>query len=270
MFSIDMKKLVVQGIIVIGSFFLLFFLVGRADWMNMFQIEKHTAALEDKFGDLLWESIESIEDVVEETKILTSIDSLVDKICEKNSIERDNIRVHVVRSGEINAFAMPGGHIVLFSNLILEAASQEELCGVLCHEIAHIEKGHVMSMMIKEIGFAAIVGMVNSGGSSGAAQAIKLVSSTAFDRKMEREADILAVKYMEKANINPAPFADFLYRLAEGDPKIMSYLTWISTHPDSKERAEYIVNEISDNVSITYGQVITEETWDTIQDALKK
>ena len=77
MFSIDMKKLVVQGIIVIGSFFLLFFLVGRVDWMNMFQIEKHTTALEDKFGDLLWESIESMEDVVEETKILTDRKSVV-------------------------------------------------------------------------------------------------------------------------------------------------------------------------------------------------
>ena len=265
-----MKKLVIQGIIVIGSFFLLFFLVGRVDWMNMFQIEKHTTALEDKFGDLLWKSIKSTEDVIEDAEILAPIDSLVNRICEKNSIERGSIKLHIVKSDEINAFAMPGGHIVLLSGLILEAANQEELCGVLCHEIAHIEKGHVMKMMIKEIGLAAVVGMVDSGGGSGAAQAIKLVSSTAFDREMERDADIMAVKYMEKANIDPAPFADFLYRLAEGDPEIMSYLTWISTHPDSKERAEYIVNEISDNVSITYGQVITEETWDTIQDALKK
>ena len=95
--------------------------------------------------------------------------------------------------------------------------------------------------------------------------AAKTLSSSAFDRGLEKDADIKAVDYLVKAKINPEPFADFLYKLSSKENEATKYLNWISTHPDSKERAEYII-EYSKNKSTTYESVLSTTTWDKLKD----
>jgi predicted Zn-dependent protease len=70
------------------------------------------------------------------------------------------------------------------------------------------------------------------------------LSSSAYDRKLETEADLTAVGYLEKAGINPEPFANFLYRLSDETKNLPSQIYWISSHPESKERAEKIMGLI--------------------------
>ena len=86
---------------------------------------------------------------------------------------------------------------------------------------------------------------------------------------METAADIQAVEYLIKANIDPEPFANFLYKLADEESESMKYLSWISTHPDSKERAEYIIEYCRDK-NIKSHPVITQETWDKLKESLQE
>ena len=72
-------------------------------------------------------------------------------------------------------------------------------------------------------------------------RALKQLSSSAYDRKMETEADLTAVDYLIKAGIDPEPFANFLYRLSDETQNIPQQIYWISTHPESKKRAEEII-----------------------------
>lgn len=95
-----------------------------------------------------------------------------------------------------------------------------------------------------------------------------MLSSSAFDRNLEKEADIKAVDYMLNANVNPEPFADFLYKLSETEHESTKYLTWISTHPDSKERAEYII-EYSKAKGTEFKPILTNETWGKLKITLK-
>ena len=73
---------------------------------------------------------------------------------------------------------------------------------------------------------------------------------------------------MVKANLNPEHFANFLYKLAHAEGKISKYLSWISTHPESKKRAEYIVDHAK-NKKVTSVPVLTEETWERLKSELK-
>lgn len=86
------------------------------------------------------------------------------------------------------------------------------------------------------------------------------LSSLAFDRNTEKEADIKAVDYLVKARINPEDFADFLYKLSDLENKTTQYLSWLSTHPDSKDRATYVIN-YSKNKKTTYKVVLSDEDW---------
>jgi beta-barrel assembly-enhancing protease len=93
------------------------------------------------------------------------------------------------------------------------------------------------------------------------------LSSLAFDRSMEKEADIKAVDYLIKAKINPEPFANFLYKLAAKDKELTQYLSWLSTHPDSKDRASYIIKHI-DNKRNRYEEVLSDKEWKKLKDKL--
>jgi predicted Zn-dependent protease len=108
-----------------------------------------------------------------------------------------------------------------------------------------MEKNHVMNKLIKEVGLSVLISMSTGNGNSEAIKsAIKQISSSAYDRKLETEADLTAVDYLEKAGIDPEPFANFLYRLADETKNLPSQIYWISTHPESKDRAENIIEHI--------------------------
>ena len=163
---------------------------------------------------------------------------------------------------------MPNGHLVIYSGLIKNSDNQEELSGVVGHEIAHINLNHVMKKLVKEIGLSVLISMTT--GNSGyevIKETAKMLSSSAFDRSLEKEADIKAVDYLVQAKINPEPFAEFLFKLSDEENTATKYLTWISTHPDSRERAEYII-EYSKDKKTKFSSVIELETWDKLKEKL--
>jgi predicted Zn-dependent protease len=259
-----MKSNSFWAIIILGGFVALFFWLRTIDWVGLFDISEHSRATEEKLGDLFWEHLGDEGEQITDSLTVASMDSLVDRLCEKNSIDRTHIKVHVFRADVVNAFAMPGGHLVVNSALIADCKNPEQLCGVLAHEIAHIELRHVMSKLVREIGTAVLISMTTGGGDAGAvSEAVATLSSKAFDRDMEREADMKAVDYLVNAHIDPHPFADFLYLTGDGESE--EAFEWLSTHPSSKERMEYVLAEIGKR-SLQNESVLGAETWSKLQE----
>lgn len=95
------------------------------------------------------------------------MDSLVSRLCDANGIPRNHVKVHVFRADVVNAFAMPGGHLVVNSALIEDCKNPEQLCGVLAHEMAHIELRHVMNKLLREVGMSVLVNITTGGGDGG-------------------------------------------------------------------------------------------------------
>ena len=256
-----MKKIIFQFFVLVALFFGLWFLFGNINWMSAFKIEKLTDDTEIKIGKAVWDLYKKTEKENKDEKAVNALDSIVDKICSNNNINRETIKVHIIIKDDINAFAMPGGHLVVYSGLIKASDNPDELAGVIAHEISHIELDHVMKKLIKEIGLSVLISMTSGNGSAETIQKIsKLLSSSAFDRKLEKEADISAVEYLINAKINPESLAEFLYKLADNKSDEASYESWLSTHPDSKKRAEYILEYSKDKI-IKSEPALSESSW---------
>lgn len=263
------NKTIFQGLIIAIAFFGIWFALCHVDFVNFFQIEKHTTAAENKIGDMIWDQIQENENVVTNESIVKTLDKLILPICKANTIELDSLKIHIVEKDEVNAFALPNNHLVVYTGLIIDCKKQEALQGVLGHEIAHIEKKHVIKKLSKEVGLSVLLSAASGGKGSEILKGIfKTLSSTAYDRTLEKEADMESVKYLLKANINPEPMADFMHELAQKQDTPAGF-GWVSTHPESEERAKYILDYLKGK-KFQKKQTINDTDWKLFQNKIRK
>lgn len=137
----------------------------------------------------------------------------------------------------VNAFAAPGGQIVIFRGLIDEAESAEEVAAVLGHEIGHVVARDPTRLTLRAVGSAGILSVVLgdvTGGTVIAAAGDHLLQ-TSYTREAETVADVFALGLLNDAGIDTAPMAGFFDRIARMTDILPEYL---SSHPLSAGRAE--------------------------------
>lgn len=137
-----------------------------------------------------------------------------------------------------NAFALPGGTVVVTDELVRLAADDAALAGVLAHEIGHVERRHLLRQMISSSVVGAVVTLI-AGDVSGVLTALPAaLANLSYSRDMEREADSYAVNLLKSKGIAVEPFADLLQRLqsAHGTGEAAGGVRYLQTHPDSGER----------------------------------
>ena len=139
----------------------------------------------------------------------------------------------------INAFTVPGGNILISSALIAFCDTPEELAAVMAHEMGHVEKRHVISRLVKELG----IEILTSGDQFVLGEISGIISSTSFDRKQEEEADLFAAQLLESAAIEPRTLATFFRKLEqETDGKLLEDFEIVSTHPNFSSRIREALN----------------------------
>ncbi|MDP1875142.1 M48 family metallopeptidase [Phenylobacterium sp.] len=171
-----------------------------------------------------------------------SLDALTSRLA-RDADMPFRIAVIPVHAPMINAFALPGGTILVTDDLIAGARSPDELAGVLAHEISHIEKRHVMEAVWRSLGVGLVLDTVVGGGSGAGQQAVLLASSFTeqrYSRTLEREADDRAFELLAANGISSAGMADFFERLADktAPEQVNAAAEWFATHPDSGRRAK--------------------------------
>ncbi|HEY9047702.1 MAG TPA: M48 family metallopeptidase [Ohtaekwangia sp.] len=234
-------KILTQFAVIAISFFGLWFLLSRIDFVDDGEVQKFAKESEKKLGELILKSIKATNDEVEDKRIKAVLDSIKTRLCEGMELDCDKVKLHLIRSSDINAFALPDNNMVIYTGLLDYAKNPEEVAGVMAHELGHMEKNHVMKKLVKEIGMEMLFTIAaGDAGNDIARETAKVVSSTAFDRKHEREADAFAVECLAKASIDPQNLSNLFFRLARKDD-VPEELAWISTHPDTKERAAEII-----------------------------
>lgn len=148
------------------------------------------------------------------------------------------VSIRILRSPVPNAFALPGGLVVVSTGLLHEAQSEGEVAGVVGHEISHVTERHVLAGLIRESLLMALWSFTV--GDYAGLMAVDptsayRVANLGFSRDDEREADSGAVRMLHAAGLSHAGLADFFERLADMNEV---ELDWLSTHPDSRERAK--------------------------------
>jgi Zn-dependent protease with chaperone function len=147
-------------------------------------------------------------------------------------------RVFVLDLKMPNAFALPGGWIVLFRGLISSAEDSSEVAGVLAHEMGHVTHRHVTQNIMRAMGlrvlFDLIMGDMGDGLAGGLGQVLVYLS---YNREAEAEADVAALALLEAAGIGAQGLARFFERLAETSGDMPAALQLFSTHPSHDARA---------------------------------
>ena len=160
---------------------------------------------------------------VDDPELNAYLNQLGARIAQSDSLRGTTITVHLIENPDLNAFAVPGGHITLHTGLILTTEDESELASVVGHEIAHISQRHLPRLMAKEQAsqlpaVAAILASVLIGGQTGLAgftlaNAALLSNQLAYTRDFEREADSIGIKLLAEADFDPAAMGRFFNTL---------------------------------------------------------
>ena len=194
---------------------------------------------------------------------------LVDRIETKMNREI-TYDVRVIKNSYItNAFAAPGGHIIIYQNIIDDADNPEELAGVLAHEMAHVELYHTTRAMVRDLGLGITLSLIF--GDTGSIEGIaRLLSQMSYSREDETEADMHAKKTLMALNINPSGLQGFLRRIAKSeidlDFKGKEFLDYISSHPNTQAR----IDALEDTSNRKYPPAMSAQDWDAIQNICTK
>ena len=138
----------------------------------------------------------------------------------------------------LNAFAAPGGYIYVYTGLMHYLDSEEQLAGVLGHEIAHADRRHSSRQMTKQHGVSTMISVALGQDPGLLAEVAAGLLTLKYSRTFEAEADEYSVKYLCGTDWEADGAADFFVKLeAEGGQSTPAFL---STHPDPANRVEDI------------------------------
>ena len=259
-----MKKVLFQFTILVLLFFSSWLLLSQVNFMKHIHVDKINKINEKRIGDLIMESVKRNHKEIELSDSVNGVlTAIKDSICITNNIDPSEIQIHLFDEEVINAFTLPGQHMVVYTGLIKYCDGPDQLAGIMAHEIGHMQHSHIMKRLVKEIGIATVLSL-GGGNTELLRKIVKTLSSTAFDRKQESEADASAVEDLNKSHIDPKGLADFLTKLSNERIDMPKQLEWISTHPNSKDRAKEILR-LKGNSSIAYHQVVGDTEWNILK-----
>ena len=180
---------------------------------------------------------------------------------ELNINSKYNIRITVVNENVANAFAMPGGNIVVYDKLLAGMNSYEELAALLSHEFTHVNEKHTTRSLFRKLAsslfLSIILGDVGSIGNVIINNADDL-KGLSYSRKLEKEADMNGLKLLSERKIDCNGFVRLFELLQKEVDQTKDQPTeWISSHPDLKKRIAYTrSNELFNKNGVEINQTL--------------
>ncbi|MCC6797521.1 MAG: M48 family metalloprotease [Candidatus Hydrogenedentes bacterium] len=206
----------------------------------------------------------------DEIKLGATMSAEIDK--EEKPLENNAIQVYVRKIGErladqsprqdvpysftvidnpevVNAFALPGGHMYVYTGLMLMCDNEAQLASVMAHEIGHVAAKHhgeayTRQQMIDAVR-AVLLGPRNSAMASGGSQILGQLFQLRFSRAQENEADAIGMDILFRAGYKPESMVDFMQKLASyeqeqgGRPQPRA-LQFFASHPATADRITHL------------------------------
>lgn len=190
-----------------------------------------------------------------------ALDGLVGRLAAASDYDGP-LEVRVLDWKLVNAFALPGGIVVLTEGMIDFAQSPEALAGILAHEIGHVAGRDPLRGMIQAAGVSVILRLLIGDVTGGGAQVLasEILINARYSQAVEEAADSHAVGTLNRAGIDAGPMADFFDRLLGELAELEEALRIISTHPPSAERAALVRMQAE-----ARGAAMTPAEWTAIQ-----
>lgn len=211
-------------------------------------------ARERELGAEQAKKVEADMGFVADDRLADYVSALGTRIAAESPLASAAYTFHVVDMGEPNAFALPGGYVYVTRGLLALTSSEDELAGVIGHEVGHVAARHAVQRVSRALPIgiltgigAAATGLVSPmlgsvvGGLGSVANDVLLAP---YGREQEREADRVGATMAAKAGWDPAALADALHVLAREDALSgegkASRPSFFATHPPLPEREETV------------------------------
>jgi len=260
-------------------------LIMRMDLITGVIAKKIPAEWEQKLGDTTIAQYQLGKEVMAEKQADKLLQPLVKPLLAALKHSPYQYHFHIVNEGSLNAFALPGGQVMIHSALILRADSAEELLGVLAHEITHVEQQHGLRNVIGAAGIYVIAGAVLGDGSGMLALlggAAPLLLNQSYSRRFETESDVMGFALLQKAKINPSGLASFFEKMIAEEKKQLEKiddednralakkaLQFLSSHPASEARIEKL-SELNAKANPPYEYLNLSAEFAELQTAVKQ
>jgi predicted Zn-dependent protease len=242
-----------------------------------------TVSDEEKMAKSFLKVIYSYYEIIDDPVIADYVSKIGNRIVAGLEKPLFNYHFYVIKTDPYNAFAIPAGYIFINSGLLMAMDDEDELAGILAHEIAHVNARHISQKIerSKKIGWARMAGMVAGAlmgiaGAGDAAQAVTLGSAgaaqtaeLAYSRENEMQADELGLNYLANAGYSGEGLLRILKKMRSKqwfDSKQVP--TYLMTHPAVDDRIAYLDTQIAsmppptrpdaDKASAEFNRVLTQ------------
>lgn len=209
--------------------------------INKGQINLISTEEEVQMGKELSAEVEkefTIYDNATVTGYVQSVGDKVVRVCDRRDIE---YHFAVIAKDEVNAFAMPGGYVYVYTGLMKTLDDEAQLAAVLAHEVGHVTARHSTERLTKIYGYQVLASLILGDNPNFWAGLVADIFSTtgmlAYSRQNEYEADRLGLTYANAAGYDPDGMTELLGKLVGMEERQPSQLEeWLSTHPPTAER----------------------------------
>ncbi len=191
-----------------------------------------------------------------------ALEKLLAQFTALSDVDMPPVKVTVIDSKLPNAFAIPGGWVIIMSSLLDIAEDPNALAGILAHEFGHVEHKHPMSLFVTNIGIAALFSVALGDVSGGTIIAFlgQHAAGAAYSRDYEQDADNRSISLMRELGYDIAPLIPLFEKLGEKTPD-MGILSVFASHPDMDER----VKALQEAGQTGRGKAFTKREWNAIR-----
>lgn len=223
-------------------------------------VDKGTGALgevllplseEVRLGNQLASEVARQEKIHPDAQLQQYVQQVGQRIVTASRDKRKGIRYRftvVDNPGTVNAFALPGGHIYVYSGLILAARSEAELAAVLGHEVGHVTSRHAARSLGTAFGLEALSRVALGQDPGALTQIASGIAAQGYmsrhSRDAEREADARGLDYLIAAGYDPNAMPRFFDELAKRSGSSSALTSFFASHPDPRERARALQQTI--------------------------
>jgi Zn-dependent protease with chaperone function len=225
-------------------------------------------AYEQNMGDGIFETLTSHQ------RSDAELTNLVNKFAQNIDFGTSyNIRITVINDATVNAFAVPGGRIVVYTGLLDRMKNYEELAALLGHEVAHVHQRHSLKAMARAFAgylfMSAIFTDIN-GMTATITENVQFLQTMRYSRSAEAEADEKAVEVLRKNNISLQGLIDLFVRLEHDHDHsdLDEALSFVSSHPQTKDRKAFAQRQASTQ-KISEKKEVLENIWKQIKSVEK-